>query len=120
MRRSKENHYLDCEAMQAAAAHLLNVVRIREGARSAPSVGSTAQPVPPEHKIENVAAPRVADVDDRGYYKPEPIRHSAFPSAAERPSFIFPHGGWIGIDDAARDQQTRQPKDKTLPRPGLI
>jgi phage terminase large subunit GpA-like protein len=26
--RSKENHYLDCEAMQAAAGHLLNVARI--------------------------------------------------------------------------------------------
>jgi phage terminase large subunit GpA-like protein len=26
--RSKENHYLDCEAMQAAASHLLNVARI--------------------------------------------------------------------------------------------
>jgi phage terminase large subunit GpA-like protein len=25
---SKENHYLDCEAMQAAAAHLLNVARV--------------------------------------------------------------------------------------------
>jgi hypothetical protein len=38
--RSKENHYLDCDVMQAAAAHLLNVVRIGEGARNAPSVAA--------------------------------------------------------------------------------
>jgi hypothetical protein len=93
VRRLKENHYLDCEAMQAVASHLLNVLRIGEGVRNAPWVGSTARPVSPEHKIENVAAPRPADVDDRGCYK-----HSAFPSAAERPSFIFPHGRQSWLD----------------------
>lgn len=30
IRRSRENHFLDCEAMQAAAAHLLNAARISE------------------------------------------------------------------------------------------
>ena len=29
--RSRENHFLDCEAMNAAAGHLLNVQRIKEG-----------------------------------------------------------------------------------------
>lgn len=31
--RSKENHFLDCEAMQAAGSYLLNFQRIGEGAR---------------------------------------------------------------------------------------
>ena len=36
VQRAKENHFLDCEAMQAAASHLLNAQRIREAARRAP------------------------------------------------------------------------------------
>jgi hypothetical protein len=99
VRRSKENHYLDCEAMQAAASHLLNVGRIREGARNAP-----APPVAPGQQsntiVENVgsrvnAGPREAD--DRGYYKPESICHSAFEQ--QQSSWIVPNGrrrpGWL-------------------------
>ena len=40
--RSKDNHFLDCEAMQAAAAHLLNVHLIR-----GPDPVGTADAVPP-------------------------------------------------------------------------
>jgi phage terminase large subunit GpA-like protein len=31
IQRSRENHFLDCEALNAAAGHLLNVQRIKEG-----------------------------------------------------------------------------------------
>jgi phage terminase large subunit GpA-like protein len=31
VQRSRENHFLDCEALNAAAGHLLNVQRIKEG-----------------------------------------------------------------------------------------
>jgi phage terminase large subunit GpA-like protein len=32
VKRSRQNHYLDCESMNAAGAHLLNVARIQRGA----------------------------------------------------------------------------------------
>jgi phage terminase large subunit GpA-like protein len=34
VRRNKENHYLDCEAMQGAASYMLNVQRIKERVRT--------------------------------------------------------------------------------------
>lgn len=50
VQRARENHYLDCEAMQAAAAHLLNVHLIRGPDQDGPSPSdaplSSEQPVP--------------------------------------------------------------------------
>jgi phage terminase large subunit GpA-like protein len=62
VQRSKENHYLDCEAMQAAASHLLNAQRISSEGRASPP----RPPAPP------TAEPGV-----------EPI-----PVAAAQPSFL--------------------------------
>lgn len=49
VKRSAENHFLDCEAMQAAAGYMLNVHHLRQGARRTampkPEPESTA-PVP--------------------------------------------------------------------------
>jgi phage terminase large subunit GpA-like protein len=36
VQRAKENHYLDCEAMQAAASHLINAARIGDNVRHTP------------------------------------------------------------------------------------
>jgi len=46
VQRSKDNHYLDCEAMQGAAGYMLNVQRLSETAsrRSAPAEEAGAQP----------------------------------------------------------------------------
>ena len=38
VQRSRDNHFLDCEALQAAAGHLLNVQRIKEGRGSRTAV----------------------------------------------------------------------------------
>jgi phage terminase large subunit GpA-like protein len=106
VRRSKENHYLDCEAMQAAASHLLNVVRIREGVRNAPWVGSTARPVSPEHKIENVAAPDRLTSTIVATTSPSlfGIQHFRAPPSGRRSFFLTDvRVGWIGTDDAGRD-----------------
>lgn len=53
VRRSKDNHYLDCEAMAYAAGYLLNVQRIPEGTK-ARIVQDVAPPLA-------AAAPKPAD-----------------------------------------------------------
>jgi phage terminase large subunit GpA-like protein len=77
VRRSRENHYLDCESMNAAGAHLLNVARIGAGA---PRPSSP----PPAPNLEENAPPVVRDDGD-----PDAIRHQAFTAATR------PQGGWI-------------------------
>jgi len=44
-RRNKENHFLDCEAMQGAASHMLNMQRMRE--RDPAERSSAPSPPPP-------------------------------------------------------------------------
>jgi len=51
VQRSKENHALDLESMQAAAAHLINAVRIRSHAKPAPPPAPVG-----DHETGNVAA----------------------------------------------------------------
>lgn len=58
VRRSRENHYLDCEAMQAAAAFMIGMQRLSEEQAAA----FTEQRVRPE-----VAAPQ-RSADDDGYW----------------------------------------------------
>jgi phage terminase large subunit GpA-like protein len=50
---SKENHFLDCEAMQAAAAHMLNVARIAPPTerRRPPPSAKPPPATPPAHVI---------------------------------------------------------------------
>ena len=78
VRRSRENHYLDCESMNAAGAHLLNVARISAGA-------PRPSPPPPPNSEDIETAPLV-----RGDGDPDAIRHEAF-ATATRPQ----QGGWI-------------------------
>jgi phage terminase large subunit GpA-like protein len=83
---SKENHFLDCEAMQAAAAQLLNVVRIGAG---------TARPAtgPPVK-----ATPRF-DEDVEGGPLREPVdpdhMHQAFAASRQPPQSGIRPSGWI-------------------------
>jgi phage terminase large subunit GpA-like protein len=78
VRRSRENHFLDCESMNAAGAHLLNVARIQRG--SAPLLAPALDQLddPPESGAGR-QAPRG---DPEGF-------HQAF-AARQRPP-----GGWI-------------------------
>lgn len=47
VQRSRENHYLDCEALNWAAGHLLNVQRIKEGrGLKTPAVAATDEDTP--------------------------------------------------------------------------
>jgi phage terminase large subunit GpA-like protein len=69
---SKENHYLDAEALQAAASHLLNMARVGAGARrptgqpvkapppvlgDVPETGATPSTPPPGQGARNAVAP---------------------------------------------------------------
>lgn len=45
--RARENHYLDAEAMSAAAGFMLNVHDLRGGSRNPPPPAASAQPVEP-------------------------------------------------------------------------
>jgi phage terminase large subunit GpA-like protein len=88
---SKENHFLDCEAMQAAAAHLLNVVRIS---------GAPKPKAPPPLELDDpddggVVRETVDDPDERpAYAAPAPP-----PQGLRPPSWIFrgqaPPRNWI-------------------------
>jgi len=82
VRRSRQNHFLDCESMNAAGAHLLNVARI--GA-SAPR---PAQP-PPDHldDLPRPGGPAIRDDVD-----PNEV-HQAF-AEARRLQGLRP-SGWV-------------------------
>jgi phage terminase large subunit GpA-like protein len=85
--RSKENHFLDCEAMQAAAAHLLNVARIGAGARR-----PTAQPpkAPQPDVDPETGGPAVhGDVD------PNEV-HQAYAARTQRFIGSHPTANWFG------------------------
>lgn len=69
VQRSKANHYLDCEAQQAAAGHMLNVQRIP--ARPRPEAE-------PEDDLPSVPAPRPAPAAQR--QQPGPVRPLAVAS----------------------------------------
>src|SRR5262249_18623445 len=47
VRRSRENHFLDCEAMQAAAQHMLNAARIPPSRRTVRPASAPAPVMPP-------------------------------------------------------------------------
>jgi phage terminase large subunit GpA-like protein len=87
VRRSRQNHYLDCESMNAAGAHLLNVARIGAGVRP------TAQPVKapePDDDVEGGELPAEAPPVRREIDPIDPDRlHSAFAEATR------PQGGWV-------------------------
>jgi phage terminase large subunit GpA-like protein len=78
VRRSRQNHFLDCESMNAAGAHLLNVARIT------PAI-MTAQPVK--------APPPGQPPLETGYYQSE----AAYQAAHRSPYWDWgsPRRGWI-------------------------
>ncbi len=86
VQRSRDNHYLDCEAMQAAAASLLNMQRRASAlpqtpaAPAAPAPPAASDPAPERPPLE-APAPEV--------YRPEPVRHSSFQGG----------GGWMDRRD---------------------
>jgi phage terminase large subunit GpA-like protein len=80
VRRSRQNHFLDCESMNAAGAHLLNVARIGAGARR------PAAPAPP------AAAPAVDREGDPGEVHPASgVFHEAFAASNQRQT-----ANWFG------------------------
>jgi hypothetical protein len=90
MQKSKENHYLDCEALQAAGAHLLNAARISDKVRTAP----TLQPAgPDEETVEGEMPAPPADGWLRG--GPRPVRHSMLPDPS-RDSWVMAGRNWGG------------------------
>jgi phage terminase large subunit GpA-like protein len=60
VQRSRDNHFLDCEAMQAAAGYLLNVQRIPLPNKPAPTMGGVGgkPETPPEVVTQPQASPQ--------------------------------------------------------------
>jgi phage terminase large subunit GpA-like protein len=93
VRRSRENHFLDCEAMQAAAAHLLNAARIGAGARR------PTEPVKPPPQQDDRPWPAArADIDPNEMH--QALAEATRPQGAIRPSgWIYggarPRGSWF-------------------------
>jgi phage terminase large subunit GpA-like protein len=80
VRRSKENHYLDCEAMQCAAAHLINAGRIPTEAPV-----RKALPRPDNQTVTPM-------IDDDHYQEQAERTYQPPPTTNSAPSFIFPNG----------------------------
>jgi phage terminase large subunit GpA-like protein len=96
VRRSKENHFLDLEAMQCAAAHLINAGRIpaEGGVARASQPAASMQPsnvVPEEIDQET---PAMADEIFREQpMGPHGQRHPVVPPAFDdQPSWLYPNG----------------------------
>lgn len=86
VRRSRQNHFLDCESMNAAGAHLLNVARI----------GPAAMKVPPpilDAPETGHAPPPPPGQQPGGFYQPERILHSGY--EARQPWIGGPRRGWM-------------------------
>jgi phage terminase large subunit GpA-like protein len=92
VRRSRQNHFLDCESMNAAGAHLLNVARI--------TPAMTAQPLkapPPSRQPTPETAPQPG-----AYYQGEGVYHEAY-QAARQPNYqafnwVGRRKGWMDRD----------------------
>jgi phage terminase large subunit GpA-like protein len=85
VRRSRHNHFLDCESMNAAGAHLLNVARI--------TPAMTAQPLktpPPQRQSQPETGEQQSAPGQ--YYQPERIIHSAYEA---RQPWVGPRRGWM-------------------------
>jgi phage terminase large subunit GpA-like protein len=88
MQKSKENHFLDCEAMQAAAAHLLNAARISDRhAAPAPAPQSVESVDDGAEVISEQPVPALTPGGAR------PVKHSLL--AASQEGWLGPRGqGW--------------------------
>ena len=75
---SRENHFLDCESMQAAGAHMLNVARIPD-MRTASAPAPAAQPVDPATETVEGGVPATPPSPSWLTGGPRPVRHSLFP-----------------------------------------
>jgi phage terminase large subunit GpA-like protein len=90
VQRSKENHFLDCEAMQGAASHLLNAQRIpagftRAGKKTPPPAIAPSQDQPPDQVVD-----RAPGEDDK---------HSGLADRRRQPQgFIPQRPGWLKRD----------------------
>jgi phage terminase large subunit GpA-like protein len=84
--RSRENHFLDCEALNAAAGHLLNVQRIKEGRGLRETVSSDlGDAVPLEDEIVSVATVEPPPVQvPSAENMPPPSRSRSAPVAQQR------------------------------------
>jgi hypothetical protein len=82
VRRSRENHYLDLESMQAAAAHLLNIARIPEARRA-----SAQQPTPEPPAPDAPAEPMAPERPKPGSAWTTGARHQAY-DAAQRSNWV--------------------------------
>jgi phage terminase large subunit GpA-like protein len=84
VRRSRQNHFLDCESMNAAGAHLLNVARI----------GPTTMKAPPPlvDAPETGHAPQPASSSGQG--APNATAPLSFQRLSQQP-WVGPRRGWM-------------------------
>lgn len=94
VQRSRDNHYLDCEAMQAAAGYMLNVQRIGSQAAGTPLAPTTTRPGDPQQGIAE-AKKVVAQAAQR---PPAPVQQPYRPRPQPRPSSLWGNAprGWLG------------------------
>jgi phage terminase large subunit GpA-like protein len=86
VRRSRENHFLDCESMNAAGAHLLNVARL--GPMTAPPV----RPALPDEDTEG--GPTMGPSPSAQAHDPDRVIHQAY-AASRQPQGGMRPSGWI-------------------------
>jgi Phage terminase large subunit (GpA) len=91
MQKSKENHYLDAEALQAAGAHLLNMAKRVDRHTAAPAPAS--QPVEPvDDMAESIPTQPLPPAAVSGA---APVKHSLI--AASQQGWLGDRGrGWWG------------------------
>jgi hypothetical protein len=88
VRRSRENHFLDCEAMMMAAAHFINAGRIPMAHASPPP--APAAPSTPGVVPEDPTKPIAKDYWEE--HTRRAIEHAEKVAAENRSKFLDPHG----------------------------
>jgi phage terminase large subunit GpA-like protein len=89
VRRSRENHYLDCESMNVAGAHLLNVARI--GAMPGPKAALPQDDVP----RAPIPRPSLEEMESKSedHHHPDPNAvHQAYAQSRRQ---ARPSGSWM-------------------------
>jgi phage terminase large subunit GpA-like protein len=87
VRRSRQNHFLDCESMNAAGAHLLNVARIGPSTVVAQPHMKALQS-PPETALVEPGEQQAGE-----WYRPKGVVHEAY----QRPRYVgnVETSGWL-------------------------
>ena len=98
VRRSRNNHYFDCESMQAAVGHMLSVHLIRDGSAAPPARPSPADASKAEVAQVAPAAPRKRPVASVALPKSAaPVKSAPALAVASKPA----------VADPAKDRRAR-------------